>query len=238
MQRCVVVTGASSGIGEQTAHKLLEIGCSVIGIARGFSKCGIQSDRFIFVSIDFSHLASLPDRLKRLTETHSDVTDVVCCAGAGRFGGLEEFSYAQMQDLINVNFLSQAYVVRAFLPQLKKRAFGNIVLLGSEAALSGGRKGAIYCASKFALRGFAQSLREECAANGVHVGVVNPGMVRTGFFDELDFSPGDSPHNFIEPEDVAQTIIFMITARPGTVVDEINMSPLKKVVVKKTSTRS
>ncbi|MCZ6795808.1 MAG: SDR family NAD(P)-dependent oxidoreductase, partial [Planctomycetota bacterium] len=95
---------------------------------------------------------------------------------------------------------------------------------------AGKRQGAVYCASKFALRGFAQALREECAASGVRVTIVNPGMVRTGFFDDLDFAPGEEPANYVLPEDVAEVVAAVLSMRRETVVDEINLSPLKKVV--------
>ena len=62
---------------------------------------------------------------------------------------------------------------------------------------------------------------------------VHPGMVRTPFFEALDFEPGESEENAIEPEDVAEAIMMAIEARPGTVVDEIELSPLKRVVKKK-----
>ena len=66
-----------------------------------------------------------------------------------------------------------------------------MVLIGSEAALAGGARGAVYSATKFALRGFCQSLRQESAAAGIRVTLINPGMVRTDFFDQLDFEPGE-----------------------------------------------
>jgi short-subunit dehydrogenase len=102
--------------------------------------------------------------------------------------------------------------------------------MGSEAALTGGVRGAVYSACKTALRGLARSLRQECAGSGLRVGIVNPGMVRTGFFDGLDFHPGEARENAIEPEAVADMIIAMLKAPPGTVVDEVNLSPLKKVI--------
>jgi NADP-dependent 3-hydroxy acid dehydrogenase YdfG len=83
------------------------------------------------------------------------------------------------------------------------------------------------------MRGFAQALREECGGSGIRVGIVNPGMVKTPFFDDLDFAPGDREDNYVEPADVASGIVWMLNSRPGTVIDEINLSPLKKVIVKK-----
>ncbi len=231
--RTVVVTGASSGIGEQTVLQLLQTGHKVIGLARRVGRDETQFPNYRSISMDFADMAACETALRSLSKTLSGVTDLVCCAGMGRFGSLEEFSYQQMKELMDVNFLSQAYVVRTFLPQIKRHGRGNIVFVGSEAALAGSKRGAVYCASKFALRGLAQALREECSGNGVRVGIINPGMVKTPFFSSLDFGPGDSEENYIAASDVANAIVWMLTSPPATVIDEINLSPLKKVIVKK-----
>ena len=226
----IVVTGASAGIGRATATLLLEHGYTVLGIARDFSKCNFDSTRFTAMALDLSRLDELPARLEKLTRNHASITGLVCCAGSGRFGSLEEFSCEQIRELIDLNLTSQVYAVRALMPAMKRRQTGNIILMGSEAALAGGKRGAVYSAAKFGLRGLAQSLRQECASSGVRVSIINPGMVKTGFFDTLDFRPGDADDNYILPEDVAAVVLEVIETRSGTVIDEINMSPGKKVI--------
>ena len=94
----------------------------------------------------------------------------------------------------------------------------------------GSKQGSLYCASKFGLRGFCQSIRDESRDKNVSVSLINPGMARTAFFDGLTFSPGDEPENAIEPEDIADLVITILGMRQGTVIDEINLSPLKKVL--------
>jgi short-subunit dehydrogenase len=226
----IVVTGASSGIGRATAALLLEHGYAVIGIARDFSKCNFENTGFTAVPLDLSRLDELPARLEELTGHCRSINGLVCCAGTGRFGSLEEFSCEQIRELIDLNLTSQIYAVRTLLPAMKRQQAGNIILIGSEAALAGGRRGAVYSATKFGVRGLAQSLRLECAPSGVRVSIINPGMVKTAFFDKLDFQPGDSDDNYILPEDVAAVVLDVLETRSGTVIDEINMSPRKKVI--------
>jgi short-subunit dehydrogenase len=226
----IVVTGASSGIGRATASLLLAHGYRVIGIARDFSKCNFDSTGLTTIEVDLSRLEELPSHLDDLIRNHSSITGLVCCAGTGRFGSLEEFSFEQIRELIDLNLTSQVYAIRALLPVMKRRQTGNIILMGSEAALAGGKRGAVYSASKFGLRGLAQSLRQECASSGIRISLINPGMVKTGFFDNLDFRPGDADDNYILPEDVAVVVLEVIKTRSGTVIDEINMSPGKKVI--------
>ncbi len=229
-RRKVLVTGASSGIGKAIVLRLLEDGHVVVGVARDFQKFPHAHEAFETVTLDLSELDRLPGALQDLSRAHPDIDTLVCNAGQGRFGCLEEFSYTQIRHSLDLNFLNHAYVVRAFLPNLKRHGGGDIVFIGSETALAGGRRGAVYSAAKFALRGFAQALRQECAASRVRVGLINPGMVKTPFFDRLNFQPGEDEAHYVLPDDVADAVTLMLVARDGTVFDEINLSPLKKVV--------
>lgn len=227
MRRNVLITGASSGIGLATTEKLLEQGHEVWGIARRLKES--PHSRFHPHAIDLSNLEALPDLL--LPFKHVDA--LICNVGRGHFGHLEELSYAQIRSLMDLNFMSHVYLIKTLLPFLKKKQRADIIFIGSEASLAGKQKGSIYCASKFALRGFAQSLREECSRSSIHVSMVQPGMVRTPFYDTLGFHPGEDTTHAILPEDVAEMIALILSMRAGTVCDEIVLSPMKKVIRKK-----
>ena len=229
-EKNIIVSGASSGIGRAISTRLLQQGYRVTGLARDFSKFPCDDQQFTPVPMDLSDLDELPARLDTLINKDSIADGLICCAGSGRFGSLEEFSPAQIRELLDLNLTSQLYLVRALLPGMKQRGSGNIVFMGSEAALAGGKRGAVYSAAKFGLRGLAQALRQECAASGLRVSIINPGMVKTEFFNELDFRPGAATDNYILPEDVALAVQLVLEAREGTVFDEINLSPQKKVI--------
>lgn len=230
IKRTILVTGASSGIGRAIAKNLLQQGHNVIGASRDCGKFIRTMDNFTPVQLDLSRLNELPQKMRALELRFPELDAVVFCAGRGQFGSVEEFSYAQIEDLMTLNFTSQAFLVRALLPALKRKQHSDLIFIGSEAALKGSRKGALYCASKFALRGFTQALREECGKSNVRVCLINPGMVKTAFFADLAFEPGDDASNFIEPEDVAEAVSYVLDSRAQIVIDEINLSPLNKVV--------
>ncbi len=225
-----IVTGASSGIGREICMRLLDAGHEVVGIAREIDKFQPGDPRYHAERIDLARLDELPERLGDLSKRLHTIAGVILCAGMGRFGALEEFSYHQIRQLIDLNLVSQLFVARAFLPLMKRQGRGDLILMGSEAALSGGQRGAVYSATKFALRGLAQSLRQECASSGVRVCIINPGVVKTEFFSALHFEPGADQQNYILPQDIADTVLHVIHSRRATVVDEINISPLKKVL--------
>jgi NADP-dependent 3-hydroxy acid dehydrogenase YdfG len=230
IKRTILVTGASSGIGRAIARNLLQQGHHVLGVSRDSGKFIRQMDNFTPVQLDLSRLSNIPQKIRELEQAFPEIDAVVFCAGRGQFGSVEEFSYAQIEDLMALNFTSQAFLVKALLPALKRKDHSDFIFIGSEAALKGSRKGALYCATKFALRGFTQALREECGKSNVRVCLINPGMVKTEFFEQLSFEPGDAASNFIEPDDVAGAVSYVLDSRAQTVIDEINLSPLNKVV--------
>lgn len=225
-----LITGATSGIGQALAKHLLGEGWQIIGIGRDFRHWASAHENFASVELDLADLDRLPERLTTLARSYPDIDALLLCAGRGRFGSLEEFSYADIRALVDLNFTSQAFVARAFVPLLKRRGHGDVILIGSESALRGSRKGTIYCASKFALRGFAQALRDECARSGVRVTLINPGMVATPFFDELNFAPGAHESQHLVPDDVIAAVAMVLTSRPDCIFDEINLRPRNHVV--------
>ena len=230
IKRTILVTGASSGIGRAIARNLLQQGHHILGVSRDSAKFIRSMNNFTPVQLDLSRLNDIPQKIRELEQAFPEIDAVIFCAGRGQFGSVEEFSYAQIEDLMTLNFTSQAFLVRALLPALKRKAHSDLIFIGSEAALKGSRKGAVYCAGKFAVRGFTQALREECGKSNVRVCLINPGMVKTAFFEQLSFEPGDDQSNFIEPADVAEAVSYVLNSRAQIVIDEINLSPLNKVV--------
>ncbi len=230
LKRTILVTGASSGIGKAITEKILHLGHQVIGISRTPDQLVRNCEGFSAFTMDFSKLDVLPAQLKVLKKRFPNIDTIIFSAGIGLFGNLEEFSHHQIQSSLAVNFTGQVFLTKEFLPALKKKTIADLIYIGSEAALKGARKGSIYCASKFAVRGFTQALREECAKNSVRVSLINPGMVKTEFFQSLSFEPGEEPNQHLLAEDIANAVVYILNARSGIVIDEINLNPANKVV--------
>ena len=151
-------------------------------------------------------------------------------AGFGDFRNLENFSLSEIQRYFNVNLIAQIIISRYVVSHMKNSGAGDIIIIGSEAALVGKRKATLYSAAKFGLRGFSQSLRDEIGASGVRICLINPGLVRSPFFDQLQFEPGDHDNNAILPDDVAKIVLETLNTRRGTIVDEINLSPATNTI--------
>lgn len=228
-----IVTGASSGLGLAISKMLLDNNHQVIGISRGItSNPLVAKNNFQATPMDFSLLQKTGADMEKLKSSTTQLSGIICCAGYGKFGALEQLSQQQITDQINVNLTAHILLCKTFVPLLKQRQSGCIIFIGSDAALRGTQQGSIYCASKFALRGFSQALRQECSRNKVRVSLLNPGMLDTPFYDKLYFKPGSAPENTIDVGTLCNTIKLIIESPPQVVFDEVNLSPLKHVVEK------
>ena len=174
VSRKVLVSGASRGLGFHIAKEFLARNADVWGIARNFSQTpkvpGLNQ-------IEHDLSLSMPDSLPV-------VDTLVCNVGRALLGHLEEYSAKEIEKTISLNFLSHVLLVKQVLPAMKKEKKGSILFIGSESALEGKRKGTVYCATKFAIRGFAQALKDEVKKSGIHISILHPGVIKeTSFFD-------------------------------------------------------
>lgn len=226
--KTAVVTGASRGIGASIAAALLTDGWRVIALGRSIPAKSVEHIR-----CDFSKLNEVELAAKKLAKQDVEIDLVVCAAGMGKFVSAEGFSVQQIEEIMRVNFMANAVLLGALLPAMKKRKSGKIIVIGSEAALQGARLGSIYCASKFALRGYCQSLRAECRSSNIAVSLINPGLVRTQFHDDCHFEPAPSDVNALTVGNVCYFVMSAVGLPISAVVEEINLQPIKPQVINK-----
>ncbi len=173
MSRTVLITGCSSGIGFSIAKKLLEESHTVIGLARRDPSPLLNSECFHFERCDLKELRVASVIFKRLTKQYPEIDVVICNAGLGSSLHLDELSESEVLEMLQVNFTSHVLLVKTFLPLLKQRP-SNIIFMGSKPGPQGSKQGSLYSATKFALKGFAKSIQEECSSSLVEVDIFHP----------------------------------------------------------------
>jgi NAD(P)-dependent dehydrogenase (short-subunit alcohol dehydrogenase family) len=177
-----LVTGASSGIGLVTAQALAKAGYRVFGTSRR----PIANPQGVTMLIcDVADDASVQQMVADVLEQAGRLDIVVNNAGVGLLGGAEESSIAQAQRLFDVNVFGVARVVNAVLPIMRGQKKGRIINMSSILGLIPAPFNAFYASTKHAIEGYSESLDHEVRSFGIRVVLVEPGVTRTSFEDNL-----------------------------------------------------
>ncbi|MBZ0268387.1 SDR family NAD(P)-dependent oxidoreductase [bacterium] len=179
-RRTVLVTGASAGIGEATARRLLADGWTVYAGARRVERMrSLEVLGGHVLSLDVTDEDSARAAVERITAETGGVDALVNNAGYGEYGAVEEVAAEQARYQLEVNLLGAGRMIRLVLPGMRERRRGRIVNVTSMNGRIGFPIGGWYSASKFGLEGLSDSLRREVAPFGIDVVVVRPGSIRT-----------------------------------------------------------
>ncbi|PPC75385.1 short-chain dehydrogenase/reductase [Pokkaliibacter plantistimulans] len=179
-QQVVLVTGASSGIGEATAQRLLTAGYRVYGTSRRISK---HTQRpFPMLELDVTSDESVATAVNTLLSREGRIDILINNAGFGVApAGAEESSIAQAHALFDTNFMGIVRMTRAVVPHMRKQGQGRIINIGSILGVVPMPYVALYAASKHAVEGYSEALDHELRTRGIRVSVIEPAYTRTQF---------------------------------------------------------
>ena len=195
MKPSVLLTGASSGIGAATAAHLLREGFRVFGTSRNPDEARKANPDVDWIAMDVCDDASVEKGVAEALEQTRRLEGVVCNAGFGIFGSVEEVTLEQARAQLETNFFGVLRVVRAVIPHFRVTENGRLVLIGSLAGRSPIPFQAHYSASKAAVDALALALRNELHGTGVWVSLVEPGDIDTPFNEAMDWGEHDgSPY--------------------------------------------
>ncbi len=223
MSGVLLITGASSGIGEATARRAVDEGYKVALAARSTGKLGALAEELggpanaLAIRCD---VQSQGDQMAMVGEVirHFGGLDAVF-ANAGRGGSPGGFSNAdpdEWKDMLLTNVLGVAMTVQACIPALTKSR-GHILITGSAA----GRyeiPGSMYSVTKWGVTGLGRNLREELRGSGIRVTLIEPGIVDTPFFDK-------TPEQSLQSIDIANAVLYALAQPPHVDVNEILVRP-------------
>jgi len=218
--KVVVITGASSGIGAETAKLLATNGAVVILLARRLDKLTEIAASFEGTSdiaqLDVGSTEQVLATFDKIITKYRKIDILINNAGFGVFNFLADAPIEELEEMINTNYLGMVRCTKAVLPVMLKERTGHIINVVSLAGKIATAKASGYSASKFAMIGFSDSLRNELGGTGVLVSTVNPGPVDTPFFDLADPS-GTYVKNvnwlMLTPKKIAQEIYKVILHR-------------------------
>ncbi|MDN3588344.1 SDR family oxidoreductase [Pedobacter aquatilis] len=191
------VTGASKGLGLTLVKKLLNNGNRVAATSRTISdleKAVGNHESFLPISMDLLNETNVEDAISQTITKFGQLDVLVNNAGYGMLGALEELSDREARANFDVNVFGSLNVIRKALPQMRKQGSGHIFNISSIGGFSGNFPGfGIYCATKFAVSGFTESLAAEVKSLGIKATVVEPGYFRTEFLTANSLAVPSNP---------------------------------------------
>ncbi len=213
--KAVLITGASSGIGKETAIQFAKRGARLVLVARRKQKLenlkkNLQkfSVPIMICQCDVSDKSQVKEMSQKVLEEFGSIDILVNNAGFAIYGSVSDLTIEEIESQMATNYFGMVYCTKSFLPSMIEKKSGHIVNVASVAASFGLPGIASYCASKFAMLGFSEGLKHELKGTGVGITVVSPIMVRTDFFDHPSFEkmPKYSPTS-LSAKTVAKAIL-------------------------------
>ena len=238
MENVALVTGCSSGIGLETAISLAREGHFTYATMRNMKKSE-DLDKIVhdedlpikILELDVDDEESVDNTIAKIMEEKGRIDTLVNNAGWGMWGTVEDVSIEEFKQQFETNFFSIIRMIQKVAPIMRKQKSGNIVNVSSVAGRIGFPVSPAYISSKFALEGLSECLRFELGPFGINVIIIEPGVIKTNFFDSMKMakkSNSDSVYNEItskvvsgvkmmaemgtDPKEVADTIIKSINA--------------------------
>lgn len=232
--KVAMVTGAGSGVGRTVSLRLAESGVTVglFGrrveplqqVASEIERAGGKSHIF---PGDLADEQSVTESIDQFITQAGGLHILIHCAGVGIYGPVERYGLEDWNQTFASNLTSLFLCTRAALPYLRAQESGQIIAIASGAARRGYANLAAYSASKFGLIGFMESLAEEVGSDGIKCATILPGSIMTEFgptsLEEKQASAGT--RKFLQPDDVADTILHLLHQPPHAWTQEVNLWP-------------
>ncbi|MWV65749.1 SDR family NAD(P)-dependent oxidoreductase [Halorubrum sp. JWXQ-INN 858] len=240
VQKTVLITGCSSGIGRATALAFLDEGWTVYATARNPADIETLGERGCqLATLDVTDPGDVERVVERILDEEGAIDALVNNAGYGQFGPIEDVTTERVHEQFDVNVYGPHRLIRAVLPAMRRERDGTIINLSSVAGRVSFPGGGVYCGSKFAVEAMSDALRNEVREFGIDVVVVEPGPVKTDFakranreanpdeaagiersgayddlyalFEDTQVVGGDGPGS-VEPERVAEDVLNAASA--------------------------
>ncbi|THF87399.1 SDR family NAD(P)-dependent oxidoreductase [Deinococcus sp. KSM4-11] len=238
--KVALVTGASSGIGEATARALDAEGAAVVLVARRRERLDALAEELrrdggqaSVIVADLSDPAQARAAVTQAVTTHGRLDILVNNAGLMLLGPVADADPTDWQRMMDLNVLALMHCTQAAVQAMTPQGTGHIVNISSVSGRGAGPTSAGYSATKWAVGGFSEGLRQEVRLLGLRVTVIEPGVVATELTDHITHTATKDAYEGrikqmtpLEPEDIAAAVVYATTQPPRVNVNEILIRPL------------
>ncbi|MEK9681389.1 MAG: SDR family oxidoreductase [Nitrosopumilus sp.] len=235
MQKVALVTGSSSGIGLETALALAKDGYHTFASMRDVSKSGelenaAKKDNLPIevMELDVDKEESIITAIKKVMESAGRLDVLVNNAGYGQFGCTEDVSVEDFRKQFETNFFSIVRIIQEVAPIMRNQNSGNIINISSVVGRMGLPGSPAYISSKFALEGLVECLRYELGQFGIKTTLIEPGVIKTNFFESMKIPDSETDPKYKELTDHILAGLKMMV-QMGTAPSQVAEAILKAI---------
>lgn len=237
--KVAIITGASAGIGWESARALAGEGACLVLTARRedrlkalVTELRSLGSEAVFVAGDAREEETARKTVAAAVRNFGRIDILINNAGAGNYKNLVDTSADEYDQMMDTNVRSTFLFTRHAVPVMLEQREGLVLMISSIAGIYGFAGEAVYCATKFAQVGFAQALDKELRTSGIKVGVICPGGVKTEFaIGRGRTEQGVADSQMLEPSDVASAVLLACTQSPRSRIIEIQMRTMSEPLV-------
>lgn len=237
MKKLIVVTGASSGIGEAIARRLSEAGHPLLLLARRIERLkALNLPNTLCEQVDVTDMASFSAAVDKAQAMYGPVDALVNNAGAMLLGQIESQDAQEWKRMFDVNVLGVLNGMQVVLASMMERNSGTIINISSIAGKKTFPSHAAYCGTKFAVHAISENVREEVASSNVRVTTIAPGAVETELLSHTSSQAIKDGYNewkhemggVLAADDIARAVEFAYNQPQNVCVREIALAPTKQ----------
>ncbi len=228
--KTAIITGASGGMGREISYSLAQHGVNLVLASRNVEDLREVAQQIkklnghsVVCPTDVSSSEDVSKMVGTALEKFGTVDFLICTAGVGIFGPVENLKESDWDTMMEVNLKGPFLCCKAVIPILKKQKSGHIINIASLAGTVGSANLAAYGASKSGLIRFSDALGKELRNDGIKVSTISPGSTNTGF----GRSEKEEKSWKMMPADIAEMVYNMLVSRSNLLVSEVHMRPLK-----------
>ncbi len=220
MNKTVIITGTSSGVGKQCVEKFLNKKWNVIGLSR--TNVDLYNTNYFYIKTDIKDPVSIKNSFDIISKKYKSIDLLINNAAVFKMKPLVEFNEEEINDIIDTNLKGTIFCT---LNTLKIMNRGRIINISSVSGTHGIENQSVYSSTKYALNGFAESLNQELIKKNILISTICPGGINTPLWNDKNQYPGSDVNKILNPNDIVNIIEYIVELPENVVLKNVTLFP-------------
>jgi len=220
MNKTVIITGTSSGVGKQCVERFLNKKWNVIGLSR--TNVDLYNANYFHIKTDIKDPVSIKNSFEIISKKYNSIDLLINNAAVFKMKPLVEFNEEEIDDIIDTNIKGTIFCT---LNTIKIMNRGRIINISSVSGTHGIENQSVYSSTKYALNGFAESLNQELIKKNILISTICPGGINTPLWNDKNQYPGSDVTKILNPNDIVNMIEYIVDLPENVVLKNVTLFP-------------